>query len=401
MSVPKPFTVNPPQETVDWISQRVKTARIIPDVTFKQGSEWDHGTPSYVMEELVEYWRTEYDWKKVEAKINSTYQMFTVDLTEGDEVINLHFVHHPSSRENAVPLLFCHGWPGNFTEVEEMLKLAEPEDPEAQAFHVVAPSIPGFTFSSAPKKPNFSIARTANIYYKLMETLGYPKFVGQGGDIGSFILRSMACQFPDQVIGIHLNFIISTPPSPFKHPLTLLWLALRWFTPSEKAALKRLLWFQKEQTGYMKIQGTKPQTVSYGLMDSPVGMLAWIREKIQLATEPDYVWDKEVIITWVTLYLLSGNASNARIYKDGGIEEVMKQVVPKQVAFGGSCFPMDVGFIPRWWAQVSVAQNIIFWRENTKGGHFASLEVPDLLKLDFLEFYSKIPTERRNLLTKL
>ncbi|KAF5380600.1 hypothetical protein D9615_004580 [Tricholomella constricta] len=399
--IPKPFTIKVAPETLAWVTDRVRTARIIPDVQHPEGKEWDDGIPSSTMQELVDYWRDTYDWRKVEERINSTFKMFTVDIKEGEETLNVHFVHHRSSREGAVPLLFAHGWPGNFLEVENFLKLTEPEDAQQQAFHIVAPSIPGFVFSSAPQSPTFSIGRICSVYHKLMQTLGYTHYIGQGGDWGSFILRSMAISFPEACVGIHLNFVLGLPPSPLKNPLTLLWLILRWFTAEEKTKLARMQWWMKKESGYSRIQGTKPQTVSYALLDSPIGMLAWIREKVENLVEDDFVWPKEVIITWTMLYLLSGNAGHARIYKQGVqtlTEEVLVKKIPKDVAFGASCFPQDVGYIPKWWAQATIADNIVFWREHEKGGHFPSIECCDVLERDLIEFFGAIDEKRRDAL---
>ncbi|KAF9078561.1 epoxide hydrolase domain-containing protein [Rhodocollybia butyracea] len=353
-SSPKPFKLNVSSELLDWVTDRVNTARVIPDLTHPVGKEWDDGVPTSVIEPLVAYWRTTYDWKKMEKRINETFKMFTVDLEEAGETISLHFVHHRSERKDALPLIFAHGWPGNFTEVEHILKLTAPEDPKAQAFHVVAPSIPGFTLSSSPTKPGFGISKMASVYYKLMNVLGYERFVGQGGDWGSFILRSLALQYPSCLIGLHINFIVTLPPKPLRNPITLFWLATR-----QKNAI-----FLKEENGYSKIQGTKPQTISY------------------MATDEDFVWDADVIITWTMLYLISCSAGNARIYKEGNSESdgtsmLLGSKISKEVAIGVSSFPKDVGYATKWWAEATLAENIITWKEHPKGGHFPSLECPD------------------------
>ncbi|KAF5352057.1 hypothetical protein D9758_009391 [Tetrapyrgos nigripes] len=389
MGATKPYKLSVSQELLDWIDNRVKTARIIPDVAHEPGQEWADGTPSSVMTELVDYWKEKFDWRAVEKKINENFKMFTMDIKEGEEVITLHFVHHRSEREGALPLLVSHGWPGNFLEVENLLKLTDPEDPQAQAYHIVAPSIPGFTLSSSPSKPDFSIAKIAATYHKLMQGLGYTHYVAQGGDWGSFISRSIALQFPDACIGVHLNFMIGLPPSAIRYPFKIFSLLVRWFTAEEKKKLARMQWWMKSESGYSRIQGTKPQTISYGLLDSPIGMLAWIREKLESLAEPDYVWDPEVVITWTILYLLSGSAWHARIYKVGinnlG-KEVLSKTIATQVPLGYSSFPLDVGYIPQWWAVASVAENIVFWKEHAKGGHFASVECPEALIEDIQEF---------------
>ncbi|KAF8894045.1 alpha beta-hydrolase [Infundibulicybe gibba] len=392
-AVPKPFKIDVSVDTLAWVTDRVKTARIIPDIQHPQGQEWADGVPTTTMEELVEYWKTSYDWRKVEEHLNATFKMFTVDVTVEGQTINLHYVHHRSSRANAIPLLMPHGWPGNFLEVEKLLSLVDPEDPAQQAYHLIAPSIPGFVFSSSPQVPGFGIARIGTVYHKLMETLGYDQYLGQGGDFGSLILRSMALQYPTSCVGIHIHFVLSTPPSPFKHPLTILWLVLRWLTPDEKKRIGRMQWWQAGEQGYSKIQGTKPQTVSYGLLDSPIGMLAWIREKLQSLTDPNLPqWSNDDVITWTMLYILSGSAAHARIYKEAQRlkDEVFNKCIGSEVDVGASCFPYDVGFIPIWWARVSIGKSIVFWKVHHKGGHFPSVECPELLGPDILEFTKAI-----------
>jgi len=228
-----------------------------------------------------------------------------------------------------------------------------------------------------------------------MIKLGYNKYLGQGGDWGSLIQRAIAQRHPESSLGIHLNFVLSVDPSPVKNPLTLLRVILRWFTPEEKKLLDRAQWWLKSEFGYAQIQGTKPQTVSYGLLDSPIGMLAWIRERQESLVTPGYVWDKEEPITWAMLYLLSNSAWHARIYREfvGGAvkEQVLDNLIPSSVAFGASIFPYDVAYIPIWWAKAVVSTNILFWKEHKTGGHFASVERPDLLKTDIWEFVSMLP----------
>ncbi|KAF9529179.1 epoxide hydrolase domain-containing protein [Crepidotus variabilis] len=392
---PRPFSINVDQEILDWVTDRVRTSRIIPDaVQLPENKLWADGTPSSVMRDLVEYWKNDYDWRKVEAKLNSRYKMFMIDIEEAGEDIQLHFVHHRSDRKDAIPLLFPHGWPGNFTEVGDLLSLTAPEDPKQQAFHIVAPTIPGYVFSSPPKSPDFNITNIGEVYHKLMVQLGYPKYVGQGGDWGSMILRSMAQKRPESLVAVHLNLVFAGVPSIW-HPFVLMKLILRMFTEDEKKRLGRMQNYLTHEIGYATIQKTKPQSLSYGLLDSPVGMLAWIREKLNNWSEPDYVWDKEVVITWTMLYLLSNSAWHARLYKsslpDLHPQLILNQSIPSTVAFGASLFPAEIAYVPRWWAQGSVADNIVFWKEKQKGGHFASVEVPDALKKDLLEFVNLLP----------
>lgn len=251
------------------------------------------------------------------------------------------------------------------------------------------------------QRAEFSIPQIASVYHQLMLNLGYPHYIGQGGDWGSLILRAMALAYPGACIGIHLNFLVPLPPTLMKNPITLLWSALGWFTPEEKKRLARMQWWIENETGYQKIHGTKPQTICYGLLDSPVGMLAWIGEKLNCLVEPGYAWDKEMVITWTMLYLLSGSSWQARIYKEAFRtlpEAVMQKKISSQVAFGVSCFPFDVYFSPRWWAKAMIAENIVFWKEHSKGGHFPSIECSEVLKADIWEFVRNIPEGKRVLL---
>ena len=234
-----------------------------------------------------------------------------------------------------------------------------------------------------------------------MQKLGYKQYIAQGGDWGSMVSRAIALAYPESCLAVHINMVLGLPPSPLKNPLTLLWLVLRWFTPDEKKRLGRTLWWTKEESGYSRIHGTKPQTISYGLLDSPVGMLAWIREKLEVLTQPGYIWDKERVITWTILYLLSESSWHARIYKEA-IPALRTQVLDKpiseKVAFGASCFPYDVGYVPVWWAKATVAKNIVFWKEHEKGGHFPSVECADVLKEDIWNFVGSLPAETQTLL---
>lgn len=235
-----------------------------------------------------------------------------------------------------------------------------------------------------------------------MLTLGYTKYMVQGGDWGSIITRYIAQNYPESCMAIHVNMLFALPPSPYKNPLALLWLVTRWMTPEEKKRMGRMQWWSTKESGYYHIQSTKPQTISYALSDSPVGMLSWIRDKLELWVEPDYVWDKEMVITWAMLYLLSNSAWHARLYKQSVYieEKVLKRNIPANVAFGTSCFPHEIGYVPRWWAQASIADNIVFWKEHEKGGHFPSVECPEVLQSDIQEFVSLLPESTKQSLRR-
>lgn len=395
-ATPTPFTINVPDAELQWITDRVKTARLPPPKKLPPGQEWSWGLPHDVAARLQKYWSTEFDWRKVEASINKRLKMFTLPISEGDENLSVHFVHHRSEDPNAIPFLFLHGWPGSFLEVEHIInELVSPSSPSAQAYHVVAPSLPGFGFSSYPEGP-FHYAQIASAMNKLMLALGYDKYICQAGDLGSIITRVIARMHSDHCIGAHINFISASPPSAWEAPGARAKLALKDATDSwtdyEEAMLKRMKWWVEEESGYRAIQGSKPLTIAYPLTDSPFGMLCWIREKIEPLAEEEFVWEDEVVVTWGMIYVLNGTAGPGESYKwstEPQLSEMSKYfdaLIGEEVALGVSVFPKDANYCPKWWAEGAVAKNITFWREHVKGGHFPAVEKPKELIEDIREF---------------
>ncbi|KAH8592777.1 Alpha/Beta hydrolase protein [Bisporella sp. PMI_857] len=229
-----------------------------------------------------------------------------------------------------------------------------------------------------------------------MAALGYEKYVAQGGDWGSIIVRIIALDYPERCVAAHVNMLVAMPPSFLRTPLTA---AYFWgWAPFQGAGTKlgRMLWWNTEENGYFEIQGSKPMTLSYGLVDSPVGMMAWIRDKLQpLIDERDFSWSEEEVITWAMLYIIPGTSGHANIYKNCKgkrlplfKEYFLNRVITDQVDFGVSVFPYDCYNIPKWWADASVASNIVFWKEHERGGHFAAMEKPAELVADIREFTS-------------
>ncbi|TGZ80518.1 alpha/beta-hydrolase [Ascodesmis nigricans] len=351
---PQPFQISIPSETLDWINTRISTSRLPTEFLQPPGKEHDYGVPRSVIDPILEHWKTSYDWRKVEAEINEKLRKFTVDLKSGGEEIRLHFVHHWSEREDAVPLLFCHGWPRSFLEVEPIInQLTTPSSPTTQAFHVIAPSIPGFSFSSPPTKPGFDIMKIGHLYHQLMQ----------------------------DVLG------------------KLAWLALRWMTAEEKKRLERLKWWFTEENGYFDMMGTKPLTISYSLSDSPLGHLAWIRDKLTHLVSPTFHWPAPTVITWTHLYLFSPHVATFSIYRESRlhIQDTLFDAGPisKSVAVGFSSFPWDMGYVPRWWAEGTVAERMAFWREHEEGRHFPSLECPEVLVADVRDFQEVVEEGRK------
>lgn len=299
---PAPFRINVSDDELSWITDRVKTTRLPPGKKLPADQAWSYGLPIDVAARIQKYWADEYDWRRVEATINAQLKMYTLPIAQDEEELTIHFVHHPSSSKSAIPLLFLHGWPGSFLEVQPIIdELVSPASSSAQAYHVVAPSLPGFGFSSYPAAP-FNLGQMAATMNKLMVALGYEKYICQAGDWGSILSRIIGQDHTQNCVGLHINFIVSPPPSAWKAPRALGRLVYSYVTGSwgeyEGAMLKRMKWWLDDEQGYLNIQGTKPQTISYLLTDSPFGMMAWIRDKLHHLAEEDYIWEDELVVTW-------------------------------------------------------------------------------------------------------
>ncbi|ORY18323.1 Alpha/Beta hydrolase protein [Clohesyomyces aquaticus] len=269
--------------------------------TSLEGAGWDYGTPLSDVKRITTCWKTKFDWKDAEAKINGLPNYIASVAVDGFDPIEVHFVHQKSEKQNAVPLIFIHGWPGSFLEVSRILPiLAEGVQTGGPACHVAAPSLPNFGFSSAISKPGFGLKQYAETYHKLMLALGYEQYVRQGGDWGYSISRVMSKLYPSPLRAAHLSLVGSFPPT-LASPLAFLSLLVRHilklYTPAEKAGF------------------TSPQTIGYSVADSPAGLLAWIYEKLHDWAD-QYPWTKEEVCTWVSLYWFSraGPAASVRIY---------------------------------------------------------------------------------------
>ncbi|KAK0108245.1 hypothetical protein ONS95_003063 [Cadophora gregata] len=256
MAEPNPFKISVSDDLLSFITQRVTTARLPPGIDLPASEAWSHGVPEPVMSRLQQYWANKYDWRAVEARINSQLKMFTLPINHEGEELTMHFVHHRSSREGAIPLLFQHGWPGNFLEVEKIIDdLVEPKEEGKQAYHVVAPSLPGFVFSEMSKRPEFGLGDIAHMEHKLMTALGYERYMGQGGDWGSIIVRAVGKLYPEHCVAVHVNMVISGLP-PWTSPLTFIrfiaWAI--WQDKSKDGSLfGRMMWWQKEENGRRSI----------------------------------------------------------------------------------------------------------------------------------------------------
>jgi pimeloyl-ACP methyl ester carboxylesterase len=347
------------------------------------GVGWDYGIPLEYVKELAEYWRTSYDWRKHEARLNE-FPQFTTTLDRA----NVHFIHARSPEPDALPLIITHGWPGSIVEMLNVIgPLSDPRahggDP-ANAFHVVVPSIPGFGLSGPTQETGWDVRRVAAAWAQLMSRLNYPRYGAQGGDWGSRISWELGRIDPGHIVGVHVNMLVASPP---EDPAELADLSTE-----EKARLERLAYFQSELSGYMKIQATRPQTLAYALTDSPIGQLAWIVEKFKEWTDsedaPEDAVDRDQMLTDVMVYWLTATAgSSARMYyefvRSGGWGSPEPSTMPTGVAV----FARDVAQPIRRTAERK--NNIVRWSEFDRGGHFAAMEEPELLIGDVRAFFRR------------
>ncbi|KAJ7093790.1 Alpha/Beta hydrolase protein [Mycena epipterygia] len=390
-----PFEISVSPEQLENLKQKLELTRF-PDELDEAG--WTYGVPLADAKRLVSRWKDGYDWRKHEAQLNAELPQFTRDIVvDGFGTLNIHYVHKRSALENAIPLLFVHGWPGSFFEARKITPLLTEVRPDQPSFHVVALSLPGYGFSEAPIKKGFRLAQYAEIGNKLMIALGYNEYVTQGGDWGSLITRKIATVYGGKHSKAwHTNFPITRGPEFSLNPLRLLSalsmiLPLLWLSPAQKAGLERSQQVQKTGIGYFHEQSTKPQTLGYALADSPVGLLAWIYEKLVAWTDK-YPWDDDEVLTWISIYWFSraGPAASLRIYyevsAEDGIPPSMYEPLPT-IPLGYSYFPGEVFSLPRSWARRT--GNVVFEAEHEMGGHFAAHETPALLVEDLRKMFGR------------
>jgi pimeloyl-ACP methyl ester carboxylesterase len=344
------------------------------------GTGWEYGMPVDTLRDLVAYWRDEYDWRAHEARLNQLPQFLT--RLDGQSI---HFVHVRSPQPDALPLLLVHGWPGSVVEFLDVIpKLTDPEahgGSAADAFHVVAPSLPGYGFSGPTRTPGWDPWRVARAFLELVRKLGFARYGVQGGDWGSQVVTRMGALDAEGCAGVHLNMaIVDAPTEP--GPLT----------DAEKADLAGMTRFQRDEAGYALEQGTKPQTVGVGLNDSPAGLLAWIVEKFRTWSDcdgdPFTVFTRDQLLTNVMTYWVTQTiASSARLYwelmhaSEGAPEYV-------SVPTGVARFPREIFCFPRSWVERRF--NVTHWTELPRGGHFAAMEQPDLFVDDVRAFFRSL-----------
>lgn len=360
-----PFTLEMPEAELAVLRSKLELTRW-PDAETADG--WLQGVPLARAKSLVDYWRHEYDWRRCESMLNGFGQYRT--RIGG---LDIHFLHVRSPHRDALPMIMTHGWPGSIIEFHKVIRpLTEPEKfggNASDAFDLVIPSLPGYGFSGKPAAPGWNIERIATAWGELMARLGHERYVAQGGDWGAAVTTEMARQKPAGLAGVHMNIVAVRPKIMPRDQAT----------PEEQRAMAAMQRYQQLECGYSVEQATKPQTLGYGLADSPVGQAMWIYEKFQSWTdcegEPENVLSRDEMLDDIMLYWLTNSAtSSARLYWESYFKQ---QRVEVDLPTGFSLFPKEIFTAPRHWAAESF-RNIVYWHETERGGHFAALEQPEL-----------------------
>jgi pimeloyl-ACP methyl ester carboxylesterase len=379
----QPFTIHVPEAELADLQTRLGHTRWPDEIA---GADWEYGTSLAYLQDLVRYWQTQFDWRAQERAINA-FAHFRA--TVGG--LGIHFIHQRGNGPAPLPLIITHGWPGSFVEMLKILPLLS--DPARyggdarDAFNVVIPSLPGYGFSDRPSERGMNPFRTADLWVELMAGLGYQRFGAQGGDWGSSVASCLGFAHADTLVGIHLNYIPGSY-APYLGP------GARELSDTEQAFLQeRERWVQTEG-GYGQIQRTKPQTLAYGLNDSPAGLAAWIVEKFRAWSDCDGEverrFTKDELLTNIAIYWFTQTiGSSTRLYYEGRQRPLrFAQGERIHVPCGVARLPKEVPMPPREWVERSY--NLQRWTELPRGGHFAAMEEPELLAQDIRAFFQPL-----------
>jgi pimeloyl-ACP methyl ester carboxylesterase len=358
----RPFTIDVPEAVLDDLRTRLHHTRW-PDREVVD--DWSQGIPLDYVRQLAAYWADGYDWRTRERGLNR-FDQFVTEI----DGLDIHFIHQRSPHPDAIPLLITHGWPGSIVEFHKVIEpLVDPVahgGAAADAFHVIAPSLPGFAFSGKPTETGWGVERIGAAWATLMERLGYDRYVAQGGDWGSAVTSQVGAQDPEHCASIHVTLAMSARPQGTPTE------------PDELHALERIGYYMQWDSGYSTQQKSRPQTLGYGLADSPAGQLAWIIEKFWAWTDcdghPEHALTRDEMLDNVMLYWATDSAtSSARIYWES-FGRANRPVVTVPTGFG--VYPKEIVPPVRSWVS-ELYPDIIHWTEHPKGGHFAAFEVPD------------------------
>lgn len=392
MTTIRPFQINVPDAKIERLRQKLALCDL-PDDELSGAEPWSCGPPVSEISRLVTTWQTSYDWRKAEAHLNTFPQFIASIDVEGFGSYNVHHIHKRSSTPGSIPLLFLHGWPGSFIEVTKMIDELVQGDGVAgtRTFHVVAPSLIDFGFSSPSRAATFSFEQHAEAYDKLMSAVGYNEYVIQGGDVGSLVAKYIAKQYgPSRCLAYHTNTPAASQPNPETDPaLHAEWIATGP-TESERRGLARAAAFATDGMGYYKQMTTRPLTTGYGLRDSPAALLAWIVEKLRAWADPSHVWTDDEILTWVSVHHFStpgpeapGNVYRAMEHSDPPAFGVAAEYV--DVPFGVARFANDIAVLPKLWNRT--LGPLVYVGEYERGGHFAAWERPDAIIQDLRKMF--------------
>ncbi len=360
---PTPFTIAVPDADLADLAERLALTRWPEPETVP---DWSQGVPVAWLRAMCEHWAGEYSWRARESALNR-FRHFTLPV----DGLDVHFIHQRSPVEGAKPLLITHGWPGSFVEFHKVIEpLTDPVrfgGEAADAFHVVCPSLPGFGFSGKPHTPGYGVERIAAMWAQLMATLGYERYLAQGGDWGSAVTQTLAWTDPAHCAAIHITLAMNTRPLRSASP-----------TPAEQRAFDGIRFYREWDAGYSKEQSTRPQTIGYALTDSPVAQAAWILEKFWTWTDADgdplNVLDRDELLDNVMVYWLTRSAaSSARLYWES-FNRVERR--PIDIPTGVAVYPREIVPPVRAWMEAGDFNNICYWSEMPKGGHFAAFEQP-------------------------
>jgi pimeloyl-ACP methyl ester carboxylesterase len=360
----RPFRIEIPPSAIDDLHDRLRRTRWPEPETV---GDWSQGTPLAYARELCRYWLEDYDWPAAQARLNQ-FPQFITEI----EDLDIHFIHVRSPYPEATPLVMTHGWPGSVAEFHKVIApLSDPVghggSPE-DAFHVVCPTLPGFGFSGKPARAGWNVDRIADAWNQLMARLGYQRYGAQGGDWGSRVTSALGRRHPGNIIGVHLNFVAFSRPEDTDD-----------LTVAERASLAALQELLGQGIGYAQIQSTRPQSIGYGLVDSPAALAAWITEKYWAWSDSDgdpaNVLTREEMLDNIMMYWLpAAGASSARIYWESYSP---RNLTPVPVPAGCSIFPREIFRPSCRWAQPQFP-DLRYWNEPDKGGHFAAFEQPEI-----------------------
>jgi pimeloyl-ACP methyl ester carboxylesterase len=372
-----PFRISASDAELDELRRRLRATRWPERETV---SDWSQGIPLAYVQEVCAYWAEKYDWRAREARLNA-FPQFRTEL----DGLGIHFIHARSSHPDALPIVLTHGWPGSVVEFHKVIgPLCDPAahgGSAADAFHVVCPSLPGYGFSDKPAKNGWNVARTARAWAELMGRLGYRRWVAQGGDWGAIVTTMIGIQQPAGCAAIHLNMPWVAPDPDTMSSLT----------PAEQACIESFQYYERWDSGYSKQQSTRPQTVGYGLVDSPAGLAGWILEKFWAWTDcgghPENALSRDELLDNLMLYWLPATgASSARMYWES-FDQIPAE--PVSMPTGCSIFPREIIRPSRRWTEKRYRE-LIHWNELPRGGHFAAFEQPDTFVREVRETFRHV-----------